>query len=492
MCEVAPRLANLDPDRGHISTDWIFRNGQKFYPDNNRTNSWRDSNRMIDSTEYHAWSLMPDTSRLPRAPSRPLSFDGALERQIVELHTWVVREGIRGATADALFDSLCQRFVNAGVPLWRAFAGMPTLHPQWGGYSYTWRRDLDAIEPGQFGRGHEYEQILENSPFGYLIRKMEHSARAEDPWLYLRRRLVGPEAELDFPILKELAAAGASDYFAEVVQFGADGDPSYGTGIGYSFTTDRSGGFSDDDLVLLRAVLPAVSLAMMTNAGHTIASGLLKAYLGGDAGMRVHAGAVERGSVESVRAVVWYADIRGFTAIADTTPGLIVIELINAIFETLTASLRRRGGQVLKFLGDGMLAIFPFVDATRDETCVQALDAAGEAMEGLDWLNAQRQKAGKPVAAVDLALHVGEILYGNVGAVDRLDFTVIGPAVNEVSRIETLCEPLGRKVLISAELATVVGNSRPLKPLGYHTLRGVREPREIYGLDFGSGASKRS
>jgi adenylate cyclase len=429
---------------------------------------------------------MPDTSRLPRVPSRSLSFDGALGRQIVELYTWVVREGIRGAAADALFDSLCQRFVIAGVPLWRAFAGMPTLHPQWGGYSYTWRRDLNAIEPGQFGRGYEYEQILQNSPFGHLIRQMANSAEEEDPWLYLRRRLVGPEARLDFPILKELAAAGASDYFAEVVQFGADGDPSHGTGIGYSFATDRPGGFSDDDLILLQAVLPAVSLAMMTHAGHTIASGLLGAYLGGDAGRRVHAGAVERGSVESVRAVLWYADIRGFTTIADTTPGLVVIELLDAIFETLTASLRPRGGQVLKFLGDGMLAIFPFVEGARDETCIQALDAAAEAMNGLDGLNAARCEAGKPIAAVDLALHLGEVLYGNVGAVDRLDFTVIGPAVNEVARIETLCEPLGRRVLLSAELAAVIGDRRRLEPLGYHNLRGVREPREIYGLVLGS------
>jgi adenylate cyclase len=428
---------------------------------------------------------MPDTSRPPPMPFPSLSFDGPLGRQIIELHTWVVREGIRGAAADALFDGLCQRLVIAGVPLWRAFAGMPTLHPQWGGYSYTWRRDLNAIEPAQFGRGYEYEQILLHSPFGYLIRQMENSAQEGDPWLYLRRCLAGPEAVLDFPILEDLAAAGASDYFAQVVRFGADGDPSHGTGIGYSFATDRPGGFRGDDLVLLRAVLPAVSLAMMTHADHTIASGLLGAYLGGDAGGRVHAGAVERGSVESIRAVLWYADIRGFTAIADTTPGLIVIELLNAIFETLAASLRPRGGQVLKFLGDGMLATFPFVDATRDETCSQALDAAAEAMEGLDRLNAARQEAGKPIAAVDLALHLGDVLYGNVGAVDRLDFTVIGPAVNEVARIETLCEPLGRKVLISAELASVVSDKRRLEPLGCHTLRGVQNPREIYGLDLG-------
>jgi adenylate cyclase len=252
------------------------------------------------------------------------------------------------------------------------------------------------------------------------------------------------------------------------------------------------GGFRDDDLVLLRAVLPALSLAMMTHGGHMIASGLLKAYLGGDAGTRVHAGAVERGSVESLRAVLWLADIRGFTAIAETTPGLIVIELINAIFETLTASLRPRGGQVLKFLGDGMLAIFPFVDATRDETCARAIDAAVEAMEGLDRLSAERGRTGKPTAAVDLALHAGEVLYGNVGAVDRLDFTVIGPAVNEVARIETLCEPLGRKVLVSAELASLVGSRRPLEPLGRHTLRGVREPRQVYALDLDSKGQDRA
>ena len=173
-----------------------------------------------------------------------------------------------------------------------------------------------------------------------------------------------------------------------------------------------------------------------------------------------------------------------FTAIADTTPGEAVIEFLDEVFETLTASLRPRGGEVLKFLGDGMLAIFPFEDTTRDQVCHQALDAAAEAMSAVDRLNATRREAGKPTAAVDLALHLGEVLYGNVGAVDRLDFTVIGPAVNEAARIETLCEPLGRRVLVSAELAASVGEDCRLVPLGLHTLRGVRDPREIYGLDL--------
>jgi adenylate cyclase len=417
-------------------------------------------------------------------PSLPRSFDGPLGQKIIELHVWAVGEGLRGVHAASLFDGLCQRLVSAGVPLWRAFAGMPTLHPQWGGYGYTWWRQLNAIQPAQFERGDEYEQVVLNSVFGYLIRQAEAAPEQGDPWLHLRRRLVGPEAQLDFPSLAELAAAGATDYFAEVVSFGAEGDPSYGTGIGYSFMTDRSGGFVDDDLTLLKAVLPVVSLAMMTHAGHTIASGLLSAYLGADAGRRVHAGAVGRGSVESIRAVLWYADIRAFTAIADRTPGPAVIELLDEVFEALTASLRPRDGQVLKFLGDGMLAIFPCEDATRDKICRQALDAAAEAMSAVDRLNAARREAGKPAVAVDLALHLGEVLYGNVGAVDRLDFTVIGPAVKEAARIEALCEPLGRKVLVSAELAAAVGDSCRLVPLGHHTLRGVREAREIFGLEL--------
>jgi adenylate cyclase len=433
---------------------------------------------------------MPDTPPLSRMPPLPLSFDGPLGQKIIELHVWAVGEGLRGADAASLFDGLCRRLVSAGVPLWRAFAGMRTLHPQWGGYGYTWWRRLNAIQPRQFERGDEYEQGVINSPIGHLIRLGEApaataSVEAVDPWLHLRRRLTGAEAQLDFPQLADLAAAGATDYFAEVVRFGADDDPSRGTGVGYSFATDCASGFTDNDLVLLKAVLPVVSLAMMADAGYTIASGLLGAYLGADAGRRVHAGAVERGSVETIRAVLWYADIRAFTAIADLTSGAAVIELLDEVFETLTASLRPRGGEVLKFLGDGMLAIFPFEDAAREETCRLALDAAAEAMRAIDLLNTARRAAGKPTAAIDLALHLGEVLYGNVGAVDRLDFTVIGPAVNEAARIEALCEPLGRKVLVSAEFAAAVGNGCRLEPLGRHTLRGLRDAREIYGLDLG-------
>ena len=268
-------------------------------------------------------------------------------------------------------------------------------------------------------------------------------------------------------------------YFAELIPVGMVTEAFPDGGIGFSFATDHPEGFGNDDLQLIEAVLPAVSLAIVSDAEHTIAAGLLAAYLGSDVGRRVHAGVVERGSVESIRAVLWYADIRGFTPIADATPGPVLVEMLDDVFETLTAALRPHGGEVLKFLGDGMLASFAFVAATRDETCSHALAAATEAMCGLDRLNADRARMGKPIATVDLALHLGEVLYGNVGAMDRLDFTVIGPAVNEVARIETLCELLGRRVLVSAELAAAAGNRNRLEPLGVHLLRGVRQAKEI-------------
>ena len=428
---------------------------------------------------------MPDTASPSPLPPLLQSFDDPLGRKIIELHVWAVREGLRGTDAAALFDGLCRRLVDAGVPLWRAFAGMRTLHPQWGGYGYTWLRHLNAIQPSQFERGDEYEQVILRGPIGHLVREAEASSGGGDPWRSLRRRLAGPEAQIDFPLLDQLADAGATDYLAEIVRFGSTDDPSRGTGIGYSFATDRPGGFDDDDLGLLKAVLPVVSLAMMTHAGHKIASGLLEAYLGADAGRRVHTGAIERGSVESIRAVLWYADIRGFTAVADSMPGPEVIAMLDEVFEALAAPLRPCGGQVLKFIGDGMLAIFPFDNATRGGTCRRALDAAAEAVCAVDRLNAARREASKPTVAVDFALHLGEVQYGNIGAVDRLDFTVIGPAVNEVARIEALCEPLDCQVLVSAELAAAVGANCRLVPLGCHALRGVREMQEIFGLDLG-------
>jgi adenylate cyclase len=430
---------------------------------------------------------MPQDRRDETLPElRHRTFDDALGRRIVDTHIWAVREGLRGADAYHLFDGYCQRLVIDGMPLWRAHAAMETLHPQWNGYGYTWRRDLNAIAPENYSHSDQYEQSFVASPFYALMQR----ARGGGDTPEMRRRIETAPEERDFPILEELYAQGATDYLAQLFVYGEGGDRSQGTGIAYSFTTDRNGGFSDDDVTLVQATLPALSLAMKAHAGHVIASGLLGAYLGEDAGRRVHAGSIMRGSVDNLRAVIWYADLRGFTPLSDTAPGPVVVELLNDIFEILTASLRERGGQVLKFIGDAMLAIFPFEDADRAETCRRALDAAIEAMRNIEALKCARIAAGSPIAPVDLALHLGDALYGNVGAIDRLDFTVIGPAINEVARIEALCEPLGRAVLVSAEFVEgMKGADRRLTSLGRHALRGVKERKEIFALELGAEGS---
>lgn len=416
-----------------------------------------------------------------REQLRLSTFDDALGQRIIETHVWAVREGLRGATAYDLFDGYCQRLVIHGTPLWRGYAGMETLHPQWNGYGYTWRRDLNAIAPEQYEHGGDEKPIWVTSPFYALIRRAE--AGEQNPTI--RRRIErGPE-ERDFPILEEIFALGATDYVAIVYAFAETRDRSQGSGIVYSFATDRRGGFSDEDVRLIQATLPALSLAMKSYAAYIIASGLLGTYLGEDAGRRVHKGAITRGSVEKLRAVIWFADIRGFTAFSDAADGSLIVSLLNDVFQILTAAVHSRGGQVLKFIGDGMLATFSFGEGDRAETGRRALDGAIEAMRNIDALNAARAAAGAPSVKVDIALHIGEVLYGNVGAPDRLDFTVIGPAINEVTRIEALCEPLGHAVLVSAEFAKAAeGSEGRLELLGAHHLRGVRVPKEIFALNL--------
>jgi adenylate cyclase len=407
------------------------------------------------------------------------SLDGPLGRNIISTNIWAVHQGLRGASAYELFDGYCQQLVIDGVPLWRVQAGMQTLHPHWAAYSYLWRRDLNAIQPEQHARSDLGNARWLRSPMYDLIRR----ANAGDNNPSMRRRLdAGPE-QRDFAILDEFFSQGATDYFAQLFTFGESGDPSQGTGAIYSFTTDRAGGFNDNDMALLQSTLPALSLAMKAHASHEIASALLGTYLGQETGRRVHAGAIERGSVETVHAVLWFADIRGFTAMSDSSPGTEVIDLLNGVFEALAAALRARDGEILKFLGDGMLATLAFDERDRATTCQAALDAAADAASAIAAINATRTAAGLPAVTVDLALHVGDLLYGNVGAADRLDFTVIGPAVNEVARIEALCEPLQHTVLASAEFAAALQDTDDrLMSLGRYNLRGVREPKEIFGL----------
>lgn len=413
----------------------------------------------------------------PREPPAP--FAAGLGQSIADLYVRVMELGLRGANAAELFDAYCRGLVEAGVALLRGHVSTQTLHPQWTGYGYTWRRHLNAVQEQSFERAEQPPTIWLQSPFFPLIER----ARAGESEPSMRRRLnQGPE-QRDFPILEQFYAEGATDYYSLVFGFGLHGDAAHGGGIVLSFATDATRGFSDEDIALLEATLPGVALALKAHAGYEIASNLLGAYLGQDAGRRVHAGAVVRGAATSLNAVILFADLRGFTTVSDRSPGPAIIDMLDDAFECLTAPVRARGGQVLKFIGDAMLVIFPIDAETEAVVCLRALEAAEEALLALQGDNRRRAGAGLPFVDVDLALHVGEVLYGNIGAADRLDFTVIGPAVNEAARIEKACDALDRRLVASERFAEKTGlcGSR-LVSLGSHRLRGVSQPQTLYGL----------
>jgi adenylate cyclase len=249
-----------------------------------------------------------------------------------------------------------------------------------------------------------------------------------------------------------------------------------------SFQTDRPGGFRDDELDLLRRIVPALALACKAIGAVETAQTLVATYLGQDAGRRVLQGAIARGVAETVRAVLWYSDLEGFTRVADTAPGETLIAFLNAYAEIVVEHVHAEGGQVLKFMGDGVLAMFPLRDDASP--CARALSAAEATLAAVERLGRDRAAAGLPTAGIHIALHVGDVLYGNIGSRDRLDFTVVGPAVNEAARIEALCRSLDQRVIVSSAFAAEAGAAGTrLVSLGRYALKGVRRPEELFTPD---------
>jgi adenylate cyclase len=290
----------------------------------------------------------------------------------------------------------------------------------------------------------------------------------------LRRRLEGPDARFDFSVLHDLKARGATDYFALPVG-GAFGPRAYMA----TYVTDRAGGFLEREIADLTAVSERLSIVADMNSQRQIAENVLKAYLGPQTGRKVLAGQIRRGSGESIAAVLWSSDLRRFTQMSDRLPGESLIGILNDLFDLQAKAIARHGGEILKFIGDGLLAIFPVAnpdEAARAAT--NALAAAQEALAALGALRAQAAAAGEPPLEIVIALHYGNVIYGNVGAADRLDFTVIGPAVNLVSRIEAIAKSLDLPLVVSDNFSDAYGGT--LTSLGRHQLRGLDAPHELF------------
>jgi adenylate cyclase len=361
-----------------------------------------------------------------------------------------------------------------GIPLWRGHIAMRTLHPSFEALTYRWLRE-EGVKRDEIARTEEATLDWQASPFSYML---------EQDFFALRRKLVGPEANVDFALLKTFQKQGATDYVARVMPFGDPKTFEKRAGVLTSWATDRPEGFREEEIAVLDRLQPRLALTIKTILGEQITRNIADTYIGPEAGNRILNGEIRRGSVEVIHAVIMFADLRGFTALTEQVPRDDLVPMLDDYLECMARPIVQHGGQVLKFLGDGLLAAFDLSDRTGDSICRDTLDAASETLRLTDQLNAVRAADGKPTMSVDVALHLGDVLYGNVGAYDRLDFTVIGLAVNEASRIESLCDTIGRNLLVSSTFAEAATQcTGRLVSVGEHQLRGIDGKQELFTLD---------
>jgi adenylate cyclase len=361
--------------------------------------------------------------------------------------------------------ALCERLVAQGIPVDRASLHLRTLNPQVRGSRTLWQQGATMPIETPYGYDAAVDEAFRRSPL-YVVQRTGRT---------VRRRLGADAAALEFPILAELKAEGITDYVAAPLVF------STGQIQTATWASRRPDGFSEQDLDGLERLLPALAAVVETQEARRTTHMLLETYLGRQAGRRVLNGTIRRGDGETLAAALWYCDLRGFTAMSHELSRDDLIALLNDYFECMAAPVHGHGGEVLKFIGDAMLAIFPIADdLDRDRACRTALVAAEEALADLARLNAARRGERRSPLEVGIGLHTGAVMYGNIGAPDRLDFTVIGPAVNLVTRIEDLCGELGRPLLASARFASPCGSQ--LTSLGSRRLKGFAEPQEIFGL----------
>jgi adenylate cyclase len=384
------------------------------------------------------------------------------------LARWFVTEAYRIADTGQLIGAAGEQLVAAGIPLYRLAYFQLTLHPEFAGKGYFWRR----------GHGIEVNEIAHG-----LLQDAEYLDNPLPPVFEQRRtvRVRLEETEPQAPVLKQLKSQGATDYVALPLLF------TTGHVDALSVVSDRPGGFSAADLDRMFQLQFAFTRIVETHSLRDTAANLLDAYVGRAAGQRILAGEIKRGDGQTIEAVLWYCDLRGFTRASDRLPRDAIIALLNDYFTIMGGAVTGAGGEILKFMGDGMLAMLPIASASeRMAVAARATEAAVAAQRMIAALNLMRVTVDEPSLRFGLALHVGEVMFGNIGASARLDFTVIGPAVNHAARLEKLCTPLNRQIVLSSTLAALLPE-RDVVLLGRHALKDIDEPQPIYGLSASPG-----
>ena len=418
----------------------------------------------------HSYPKSPNPMDLPKFKfeSSEVPTDGVA--------SWLMAQALQEASVSDIFEGCCTRMLGAGIPLVRGLIAFRTLHPLFGSVSLVWRRG-EGVNTTEHLHSVAFssEQWLQ-SPMHFLL-----STRTDT----LRRRLTGDDVMLDFPVLADLQAQGATDYLGLATAFSAPRSPDEPPdGVVTSWTTERASGFNDWDISQLQRLTRRLAVACKVQIKDQIARNVVDTYLGPDAGRRVLAGQIRRGDGTHIHAVIWYSDMRDSTPLAERLGPDRFLALVNSYFECTAGAVLAAGGQVLRFIGDAVLAIFPVgtdgASAPESGACQAAMAAAHDAEQRLEALNAQRRAEGETPIDFGLGLHLGEVIFGNIGVPERLEFSVIGSAANQVARIETLAKVVGRRVLASA--AFVAHAPGRWEPLGVHTLRGVGESVEVFAL----------
>ena len=372
---------------------------------------------------------------------------------------WLI-DGARSAPQpQQVLAQLSERLIACGIPLWRVAVYVRTLHPQVMGRRFLWRPGAE-VETSDAPFELLETELFRDSPIARVYRTGE----------VIRRKIVDPDCPNDFPVLVDLRAEEVTDYLASPLVF------SNGDIHAVTCTTRQPGGFTDAQISALEAVMTPLARVAEIRGLRRMASNLLDTYVGHDAGERILAGHIRRGDIEEIHAAIWLSDMRGFTALADRQPPRVLIDLLNRYFDCQVPVILDHGAEVLKFMGDGLLAIFA-IAGDETEVCKRALAAARQAQANV----ADLAKSAMQGLRFGLALHIGDVLYGNIGSGNRLDFTCIGPAVNFAARIEKLTSQVGREILASGEFARHCRGQ--FTALGEFSLPGFSAAQQVFGLE---------
>ena len=383
--------------------------------------------------------------------------------ELEKVTDWLIEGALSAQTPMALLEQTCQRLVAAGVPLWRVAAFVTTPHPDLFGRSFIWRLGSDVVvNTASFD--------LPSSPqFTQSPLILVYNSRKE-----ARFRLDDPESQR-FPLFDDLRTQGVTDYIALPLLF-TDGSVHVA-----SWTTKESGGFTDEQLAGLRRIIGPFSRLGENFAQRRTAATLLDTYVGNSAGERILAGRIRRGHTEAMQAVIWLSDLRGFTALSDRVPAETVVDILNQYFDCQVGAIKAHGGDVLKYMGDGLLAVFPVGESVTDvgQVCSGVVEAARESRANVEAL---RYPNGDVVERFrfGVALHIGRVLYGNIGGGNRLDFTCIGPAVNLAARLEKIAGRLKRTTIASSAFADACPGN--WTDLGEFPIAGFSKTERVYGL----------